>query len=403
VLGNALDRGVGVTTYGEHFSALCGLEVVLPSGKVIHPGGYPDGTEGTRYTYKWGVGPVVEGLFSQGNLGVVTQGGIWMMPSPEAHLMFGFTIQDEKNVPALLDVLRKLALDGVIPDKIRVTNDFAVLTLVTQWIREKIEGGASLSQEDMRRLEEKYRFGAWSFCSSVYGRKEHVDTVRKIIVRELSPFGRLLFFDDRKIAFVEKILPPLLKLHQRRGPLVDWLSGRLLKLSLAMVQTLPPLYGIYKGVPTEKIVRRAYFRSKLERPDRNVHVARDRVGLMWFGPLVPMDGKTVMDLVVSYRNKFRQRDFECYVTMLMLNARTIVPLMGIIYRTEDPKETERAVALYRELQEDSLSRGYQQWRCGRLGWDALFRDSPDLLDLNTRIKGVFDPNHTIAPGKYGIH
>ena len=106
-------------------------------------------------------------------------------------------------------------------------------------------------------------------------------------------------------------------------------------------------------------------------------------------------------LGIDWKN--RQHNFECYVTMLMLNARTIVPLMGIIYRPEDPKETERAVALYRELQEDSLRRGYQQWRCGRLGWEALFRDSPDLLDLNTRIKEVFDPHHTIAPGKYGIH
>src|SRR5262249_25986580 len=86
VLGNALDRGVGVTTHGEHFASLCGLEVVLPSGKILRTGGYPDGKEGTRYTYKWGIGPYIEGLFSQANFGVVTQGGIWLMPEPEAHL-----------------------------------------------------------------------------------------------------------------------------------------------------------------------------------------------------------------------------------------------------------------------------------------------------------------------------
>src|SRR5215467_4504241 len=43
VLGNALDRGVGVTTHGEHFASLCGLEVVLANGETLRTGGYPEG------------------------------------------------------------------------------------------------------------------------------------------------------------------------------------------------------------------------------------------------------------------------------------------------------------------------------------------------------------------------
>ena len=34
VIGNALDRGVGYTPYGENTKQLCGLEVVLPTGEV---------------------------------------------------------------------------------------------------------------------------------------------------------------------------------------------------------------------------------------------------------------------------------------------------------------------------------------------------------------------------------
>jgi 4-cresol dehydrogenase (hydroxylating) len=30
VIGNALDKGRGVTPYADHFGALCGMEVVLP-------------------------------------------------------------------------------------------------------------------------------------------------------------------------------------------------------------------------------------------------------------------------------------------------------------------------------------------------------------------------------------
>jgi len=39
VIGNALDRGIGETPYGDHFGNLCGLEVVLPSGKRMQTGG----------------------------------------------------------------------------------------------------------------------------------------------------------------------------------------------------------------------------------------------------------------------------------------------------------------------------------------------------------------------------
>jgi 4-cresol dehydrogenase (hydroxylating) flavoprotein subunit len=402
VLGNALDRGVGVTTHGEHFASLCGLEVVLPNGTVIRTGAYPVGKEGTRHTYKWGIGPYLDGLFSQTNFGIVTKAGVWLMPEPESHVMFGFNMEDERHLVPLMNTLRRLALHGVLPDKIRLTNDFAVLTLLTQRSKENVEGAGALTAADMRRMNEKYHFGVWSFVSSVYGHKDQVEALRRIVVRELSPYGRLLFFDDRKVGRIEKWLPPLMRLHRWNSRLVDRITGRFLKLSLPMVQMLPPLYQIYKGIPTEGIVRRAYFRSRKEAPVANVHVAEDDVGLMWFGPLVPLDGQTVFDLIDRYRARFHQCGFDCYITILMLNARTVVPLMGIIYRKEDPAETERAVALYHELHEDSLNRGYQQFRCGRLGWQAIYKHSPQLLELNTKIKETFDPRHTIAPGKYGI-
>lgn len=38
VLGNAIDRGVGYTPYGDHFAQHCGMELVLPSGEVMRTG-----------------------------------------------------------------------------------------------------------------------------------------------------------------------------------------------------------------------------------------------------------------------------------------------------------------------------------------------------------------------------
>jgi 4-cresol dehydrogenase (hydroxylating) len=60
VVGNALDRGIGETPYGDHFGNLCGMEVVLPNGEVIHTGGSsPHHPVKTWHTHKWGLGPYI--------------------------------------------------------------------------------------------------------------------------------------------------------------------------------------------------------------------------------------------------------------------------------------------------------------------------------------------------------
>lgn len=40
VLGNAIDRGVGYTPYGDHFAQHCGMELVLPNGEILRTGMY---------------------------------------------------------------------------------------------------------------------------------------------------------------------------------------------------------------------------------------------------------------------------------------------------------------------------------------------------------------------------
>lgn len=39
LIGNALEKGVGYTPYGDHFGHLCSLEVVLANGEVVTTGG----------------------------------------------------------------------------------------------------------------------------------------------------------------------------------------------------------------------------------------------------------------------------------------------------------------------------------------------------------------------------
>src|SRR5207253_5916875 len=73
LIGNALERGYGITPYADHFAAVTALQAVLPDGRLYRSAlSELGGTEVDR-AFKWGIGPFLDGLFAQGSFGIVTQ------------------------------------------------------------------------------------------------------------------------------------------------------------------------------------------------------------------------------------------------------------------------------------------------------------------------------------------
>ncbi len=57
VIGNTLERGDGSGPLGDRAAAVCALEVVLPTGEVIHTGFDRFANARTAHLQRWGVGP----------------------------------------------------------------------------------------------------------------------------------------------------------------------------------------------------------------------------------------------------------------------------------------------------------------------------------------------------------
>lgn len=60
VLGNALDRGVGYTPYGDHWMMHSGMEIVLPTGEVIRTGMGALPGNNSWQLFPYGFGPTAE-------------------------------------------------------------------------------------------------------------------------------------------------------------------------------------------------------------------------------------------------------------------------------------------------------------------------------------------------------
>jgi 4-cresol dehydrogenase (hydroxylating) len=404
VVGNALERGVGETDYGDHFGNVCGMEAVLPDGSLVRTGGGPLEGYKSWNAYKWGVGPYLEGLFSQGNYGIVTKMGLWLMPKPEYFASCVFELTREEDFPVMIDAMRRLQLVGAIKSKVHIVNDVVTFALVGE-PHEILGGEKFLSDARRAELRRRFNIAPWSFAAGLYGTREQVRANIALIRRELGALGALQFIDDRRIEVVKR-LARTLKKGVRWTPtraLAEQIALRAVGKPVALLEAMPHLHSIEKGQPSDYFVKHAYYKSRrLKPPDHDIDPARDQCGLIWLGPMVPLTGRHLTEVIDLVRPLYPKYGFDFTTALMVGNPRTAIALMSVFYDKEDPDETSRAEALYFEIGRVTQQAGYQQYRTSTMFMDRILQPAPEFRDLCNRIKRALDPGGILAPGKYGI-
>ncbi|MCU0898593.1 MAG: FAD-binding oxidoreductase [Burkholderiales bacterium] len=397
VLGNALDRGLGVTHYGDHFGTLCGMEVVLANGEIMRTGGGPEGCK-TWHTHKWGVGPYVEGLFSQSNLGVVTKAGVWLLPKPEAFASFTFDLAREDDLPKIVDIIRELALREIVTSAVHLVNDICALSVLAQYPAHLLADHSRLPADALAEMRRKYLVAPWSFGGGIQGTAAQVRIIKKELRARLAPLGRLMFVDDSTMR-----LASIVHSAARRGPLakpLEWAVRTFTGKSLEMLEAGPHIHDVLKGIPSDYFVRHAYFKSEKPKPDR-ADPDRDDIGGIWFAPIAPMSGEHISEVLSICKPLFERFEFDFYAALLVQNARSMIILTSIFYRKDDARQTENARALYHALGEATSRAGYQTYRMGVGSMARLAKNAPEFVDFTRTLKRAADPDAVLAPGKYG--
>jgi 4-cresol dehydrogenase (hydroxylating) len=385
LIGNAIERGFGHTPYGDHAANVCGFEVVLPNGCFLETGFCRFAGAAAGPVYRPGLGPSLDGLFTQSNFGVITRMTLWLMPAPEYFQAFFFRCDREDGLPRIIDALRPLRLNGTIRSGIHVGNDYKVLSGLRQYPWEDAGGVTPLQPAVIRKLRTTMGFGAWNGSGGLYGTHAQVAEARRLLRKSLKgAVDRLQFLDASRLALASRMAGPF-------HAIARWDLRRTLEL-------VKPLFGLMQGVPTDQPLASSYWRKRSPPPE-NMDPDRDGCGLMWCSPVAPAEGSHASVVAELSSKILLAHGFEPQLSITLNSERSIICVISLTYDRDLEGEDERAERCYLELEAALAARGYFPYRLGIQSMN-LMNASGAYGALLSAIKKFVDPEGILAPGRY---
>jgi len=388
LIGNALERGVGSGPYGDRFNHVCGLEVVLPTGECIHSGMERFPNAKTGKLFRWGAGPSIDGLFAQSNFGIVTKMSLWLLPRPRHFQTFFFHLRDASRLPALVNALRSLKLGEPLKVQLGLMNDYRVISFTGQYPWQEAGGKTPLPLAIKERVKKEKRIPAWHGTGALYSANSRLGRAGRELIKEiLQPqVDRLIFIDAFKARVSRYINVPY-----------RLLTGINLKKFMEFAYNNTPFLGVPLGEAGG--VTMTYWRKK-NPPPEDVDPDRDRCGIIWLNPTVPLEGREVQEAVRIIEDVSLSHGFEPNLGIRLVRERTADINAAIVFDREAPGEDERAMACHDLMLDRLIKAGYYPCRLGIQSMNALPQPQDDFSCFHRALKQALDPNEILAPERY---
>lgn len=389
IVGNALERGYGITPVADHASSVMAIEAVLPDGSLFRPVLAELGAADAARAFRWGVGPYLNGLFLQSGFGIVTSMTLALARRPQAMKAFVMTASEgaalERIVGAVREILR--LLPGTVGG-INLMNAHRVLAMSEPYPRARLGADGLIPAAVIDELRRGREIGAWTVYGTLYGTRALVSAAQTEIKRLLKPIAARLLFVSRFSANAMRGIASRLPSAMRRrfGPAAETLAS-----SLALVE----------GEPNETALPLAYWVAGT-RPERgrSLDPSHDGCGLIWYSPIVPMRPETVRRYVDFLVPTLRRHALEPLVTLTSLSERCFDSSVPLIFDRSSEAATRRAQACYLELLQKGSELGFVPYR---FHVDAMrwLTERPSVhWDLAERLKSTVDPHGIISAGRY---
>lgn len=386
IIGNTLERGFGHTPMGDHSASACGLEVVLPTGECVTTGFGQFESAATTPVSRGGVGPSIDGLFLQSNLGIVTAMTVWLMPAPEHFEAFFFLCDDERALAGVVDALRPLKLNGTLRSVMHIGNDYKVLAASGAFPWGRVPDGP-VTPAVMAEMRRQHGIAPWGGSGGLYGTKGQVREAKRQLRKALSGrVSQLRFLDDRLLGLLDRFSRP-----------IGWVMRRDMT---RMVKVIKPVYDLLKGVPTDETMASAYWRKPNGPPPAGAaDPDRDGCGLLWCSPVVPLQGTSIAEVTDLAAEILLGHGFEPQVSVSLATERMAICVVTITYDRAQPGADELAMRCYQQLSAKLMESGYPLYR-RNVAAMAATSQVPEYAALIRELKSALDPNGILAPGRY---
>lgn len=381
LVGNALDGGVGVTLapYRNHFEAHCGIEAVLPNGRMVRTGmGAMPGAK-TWQQFKPGFGPRIDGLFKQSNYGVVTKMGFWLMPSPENLATGVVTVPRYRDIIPLVDIIGRLEQGKIVQGL------WTLSSPTTGTLGDAAHGGSEpqvdpkvlpilndqngVNMEKLDAAAQSAGLPFWACEFNLYGPKKFIEAQWECICDAMGAIAGAQF-------------------------------------ELNDVRSLP--------LPTED-VEKMFDTGRLGMPSLRTfslgpmvtYEGEDVVGHIFFSPVIPRTGEAAieaMDVFAEIGRKYKLPSPPLQFPSAIFE-RAFLFAMGLPV-TRSAVVNAKIREIFRELVAIATARGWGEYRTAPAFYDLIMEtysyNDHALRDLLETIKDAVDPNGIMSPGRYAI-
>ncbi len=354
IVGNALERGLGVN---DRTASVCGIEAVLADGKTVRTGFGNFPRSRVTHVAKWGVGPNLDGLFSQSNLGVVTRMGLWLAPKPSGAESCLISVP-ASALSRLIDALRPLRLRGVLPTNVHVF---------------PAQGRNGRAR--------------WLAVGVIHGSTAVRTAYRSEIQAAVAKFGRAAFFAREP----DDLAAALQALDVRANPGIDDLFRAGAALCAGKLFSPSPKFLL------------AYLGGAKVQKTTGVPTSADPLvndyGLYFLWVTCPAVGRDVEAAIGLVSDVAAKLAFRPQLTVQLPNGRAAVLVVRICFNRRDAKERGRASRCYKAVLEATTRAGFPPWRLGIEGMDLLKQRGIDM-GVPRKLKALMDPDAVLAPGRY---